>query len=436
VFRSEPLIIHILIICLKEYLDRLEEAGEAPAAEPTPEKKKKPVPAPKKAAPPKKRAQKPTAAEKVRPTKRQKKQATPSDEDDVSASSALSDVPSADSENFEDSDASAAPKPKKKTVLKSKTLVKRGGKKSKPDVSEDSAGDSESDAPPTKKQTPIKKSKAISKPTKSNTKIEKSGSDNESSVLTTQSESEGAPAKTKKASPEPPKPTKMKQPVVKPKFLESDDKSVAKDKETVDDEEKANASDSSEMSVLIDEAPKPKRKKSSKSSEPSKTKTKASKPKAPPKTTTPLSPTEEQIKTLQTQLLKCGIRKIWAFELKQYGDDAKAKIKHLSNMLKDAGMVGRFSESRAREIKELRELQKDLEDVKEGEKSWGMESGRRSRSAVRKVKATALGETMRMRTMSSRRLGRGEYRMISRFWGASRRVTSYVGSVYIAYMRE
>jgi hypothetical protein len=53
-------------------------------------------------------------------------------------------------------------------------------------------------------------------------------------------------------------------------------------------------------------------------------------------------------------------------------------------MLKDAGMVGRFSESRAREIKELRELQKDLEDVKQGEKSWGMESGRRSRGAAGK----------------------------------------------------
>lgn len=40
-------------------------------------------------------------------------------------------------------------------------------------------------------------------------------------------------------------------------------------------------------------------------------------------------------------------------------------------------MVGRFSEQRAREIKELRELQADLEAVKEGDSKWGLESGRR-----------------------------------------------------------
>lgn len=51
-------------------------------------------------------------------------------------------------------------------------------------------------------------------------------------------------------------------------------------------------------------------------------------------------------------------------------------------MLKDAGMVGRFSESRAKEIKEMRELQADLEAVQEGDQSWGLTSGRRSRGAA------------------------------------------------------
>jgi len=80
------------------------------------------------------------------------------------------------------------------------------------------------------------------------------------------------------------------------------------------------------------------------------------------------------------------MNKIWQFELKQYGDDNRAKIKHLQGVLKEIGMVGRFSEARAREIKEMRELQADLEAVKEGEKSWGLESGRRaSRGLVKKT---------------------------------------------------
>jgi len=41
------------------------------------------------------------------------------------------------------------------------------------------------------------------------------------------------------------------------------------------------------------------------------------------------------------------------------------------------GMTGRFSEGRAREIKEMRELQADLEAVKEGEKAWGLGRGAR-----------------------------------------------------------
>ncbi|EHK97780.1 hypothetical protein GLAREA_10114 [Glarea lozoyensis ATCC 20868] len=370
-----------------EHLDTLEEAGALPVAEPTPEKKKKPAPVPRKVAPSKKRAQKPMSAEKARPAKRQKKQATPSDEDDVSASSILSDAPSDGSEDFGDSDASEAPKPKKKIARKSKTPVKKGGQKRKQDNSdeeeddsESSLADSESDAPPTKKQPPVKKSKQKTKPTKSNAKVEESGAEEESSALTTPSDSESGPAKKPIPAPQSPKSAKKKQPTTKPTAEDSDDDTATK-VEVAEKEEKANASDSSEMSVVIDEGPKPKRKRASKSAEP-KSKSKSTDAKAKPSKPTEktLSPAEEQIKTLQSHLLKCGVRKIWAFELKSYGEDNNAKIKHLKDMLRDVGMVGRFSESRAREIKEMRELQKDLEDVKEGEKNWGMESGRASRS--------------------------------------------------------
>jgi hypothetical protein len=85
------------------------------------------------------------------------------------------------------------------------------------------------------------------------------------------------------------------------------------------------------------------------------------------------------IKQLQGQLVKCGVRKVWAFELKKCGDDKKARIRHLKGMLTDVGMVGRFSEARAREIKERRELEADLGAIKEGEKNWGLGRGGRRR---------------------------------------------------------
>ena len=44
-------------------------------------------------------------------------------------------------------------------------------------------------------------------------------------------------------------------------------------------------------------------------------------------------------------------------------------------MLKDAGMDGRYSVEKARAVKERRELEQDLEAVKEGEKRWGNRSG-------------------------------------------------------------
>lgn len=125
----------------------------------------------------------------------------------------------------------------------------------------------------------------------------------------------------------------------------------------------------SEMSVVLDEAP-PKRKKSTSIGPKTKTqpKAKAAKPAKPSE----LSEEEQTIKRLQGELLKCGVRKLWHRELATY-DTPKAKINHLKQMLKDVGMTGRFSEQKAKAIKERRELEADLEAVQEGAKQWGDE---------------------------------------------------------------
>ena len=175
--------------------------------------------------------------------------------------------------------------------------------------------------------------------------------------------------------------------------------------------------DESEMSDVIDEPPKPRRAKNGGSKPAPKSKgakrkvgasdsslsvpgspsRKRGKKKGPSATSSSatLSPEEADVKKLQGQLVKCGVRKIWAFELKSCGDDVKAKIRHLKNMLRDIGMDGRFSESRAREIKERRELEADLEAVQEMDRNWGTHgrSGRPSRSRQQKsLKEDSLSE--------------------------------------------
>lgn len=133
----------------------------------------------------------------------------------------------------------------------------------------------------------------------------------------------------------------------------------------------------SEMSVLIDEPPKPKKRQ--KSTEPA---PKKGKRKAKAAATDDLDPDQAEIKRLQGWLVKCGIRKMWHRELAPY-DTPKAKIKHLKQMLEDAGMKGRYSLEKAKKIREERELQADLEAVKEGASRWGAEEaddGKRRRS--------------------------------------------------------
>ncbi|OJJ48653.1 hypothetical protein ASPZODRAFT_165494 [Penicilliopsis zonata CBS 506.65] len=127
----------------------------------------------------------------------------------------------------------------------------------------------------------------------------------------------------------------------------------------------------SEMSVVLDEAPQPTRKRKSSEGTSKKTKKKAAETKS---TDADLDPDQAEIKRLQGWLVKCGIRKMWWRELAPY-ETSKAKIKHLKEMLKEAGMDGRYSVEKAKQIREARELQADLEMVQEGAKRWGTGSG-------------------------------------------------------------
>jgi hypothetical protein len=152
-------------------------------------------------------------------------------------------------------------------------------------------------------------------------------------------------------------------------------------------EEETKAAEEEEYSDVVDGPIPKKRKKKEKIPKPS---TSTSKPKKATSSNVTDTPDDAEIKKLQSQLVKCGIRKIWAFELKSYGDDSRAKIRHLRDMLRDAGMDGRFSETKAREIKERRELQADLEAVTEMNSHWG--AGRASRSRGAKPSKAQLKE--------------------------------------------
>lgn len=146
--------------------------------------------------------------------------------------------------------------------------------------------------------------------------------------------------------------------------------------ESANDQKGAEDPSDSELSVLIDadDPPIKKRRRSSLPSEKRATKTtKASKPKAK-SGAVDMDPDQAEIKKLQSWLVKCGIRKLWGKELKGY-ETPKAKIKHLKEMLSDAGMTGRYSLEKANQIREQRELKADIDAVTEGAVRWGKGSG-------------------------------------------------------------
>ncbi|KAL1894099.1 hypothetical protein Cpir12675_003834 [Ceratocystis pirilliformis] len=140
--------------------------------------------------------------------------------------------------------------------------------------------------------------------------------------------------------------------------------------------------DESDLSSVIDEPPTRKRTSVAKAKSKPEPKPKP----APRKLPSPQSADQQEVKKLQQQLGKCGVRKIWGVELKAYGDDDRAKIQHLKNLLRDCGMTGRFSDARAKEIKEQRELMADLHDVQAMDQTWGASeaaTGRTTRASRR-----------------------------------------------------
>jgi hypothetical protein len=335
-------------------IDEEEELRAAGPAKVDTEPKLESIPPPiKKSESPVKK--KPSRNAKQPRKKRQKREETPSEDEISEALTEESTV-----SDFKYSDDSEMPTAKRKSKTNTRGRPKTHSRKrakvesdeSEGDISEPSFIDSDED---NKAKHSLPK-KAKGKPGKrgrpSAAKIE---SDEESAE-------ERKNVKTSPTNAEPQRPTSAK--------LESaDEKSAIKD----DDSD-------SEAGMIIGDEPRPKQKGRSKSETSS---SKASKPKVAPKE---LSPDEVQIKTLQSQLTKCGLRKIWGIELKKFGDDNQKKIRHLQGMLRDVGMTGRFSEQRAREIKELRELQADLEAVQEGDSKWGLQSGRRARAQRKSVK--------------------------------------------------
>ncbi|KAG4430529.1 hypothetical protein IFR05_013982 [Cadophora sp. M221] len=403
---------------IKDYASELADATEEPEVPaPKPKVVKKAAPAPKKAALVKTGTKRAAPEPKARATKRQKKADTPSEEE----TSELTEVtPSEESEAsaFGDSEDSDAPKKKKGSKGKGRAPAKRQSK-SKAKVDSESEDLSDEDIPDEESEeelsiedsddseAPKKKSKAKPKtktPVKRQSKSKAKIVDSDESEEEVDSEASAPKKKApppKKATPKKTTPKKSAKAVVDSDAESEDDEPAPKPlstpkKDTPKAATKALDSDAedklaskpdegseSEMSIVLDPTPKAKRQRApkgeKKSKEPKAPKTKAA---SKAKTAADLSPDEAQIKTLQGQLGKCGMKKIWQFELKQYGDDNKAKIRHLQNVLKEIGMTGRYSDARAREIKEMRELQADLEAVKEGDKAWGLESGRRSRGAA------------------------------------------------------
>ncbi|KAF2661845.1 hypothetical protein K491DRAFT_618953 [Lophiostoma macrostomum CBS 122681] len=146
----------------------------------------------------------------------------------------------------------------------------------------------------------------------------------------------------------------------------------------------------SELSSLIDESPVKKRQKKAAPVKGGKASTaKEVKLKAKPKGKAQDDPDQAEIKRLQGWLVKCGIRKVWSKELANY-DTSKEKIRHLKDMLMDAGMDGKYSVEKAARIKEEREFAKDLEAIQEADQVWGAKEtegggGRPKRRAAAKA---------------------------------------------------
>jgi len=134
----------------------------------------------------------------------------------------------------------------------------------------------------------------------------------------------------------------------------------------------------SELSVVLDDIPPPKNKRQ-KSASADSGKTKPVKnSKSKPETSSSVSnQQDDEVKKLQGWLVKCGVRRVWSRELASCSS-ARERIGHLKGLLKDVGMTGRFSEDKAKQIKEEREFKADLEAIQDGNKHWGQSDGEES----------------------------------------------------------
>ncbi|KAJ3794392.1 hypothetical protein GGU11DRAFT_320091 [Lentinula aff. detonsa] len=143
----------------------------------------------------------------------------------------------------------------------------------------------------------------------------------------------------------------------------------------------------SELSVLIDEPPKLKKKGKAKvSSEISEAKEQKKTRKGAASTS--LSKDEETIKRLKSLVNACGVRKVWSKVFKDINDSPSKQIALLRKILADLGMTGRLSLEQAKTIKERREFASELADVQSFEQSITNQSSRRSRSVATKEESS------------------------------------------------
>lgn len=366
---------------LTRYMQQADVQNDFPSSPPKREPDPTPDPSPKKV--PKK------AANKNGPKKAVSKNGTPKKETKKRAKKEPTSNEESEGEESATSLSEIVPKPKKRKLLagRGKRVVDSDEGSGSNESSEDDFVSSSEEERPRKKAKPT-----APKPKRKSAEKLVADSDTGSPLSELESDKDDASAS----------PTTLDQ--SQPTKSKSDNKS---------NPTKVDSDNESDMSIVYDEPPKrkPKTKKAKKESEPKtkdvsgsdtsevfdetpkkkkrgKAKDNSAKKGRKAQSATPAdqSPDDALIKQLQGQLVKCGVRKIWGIELKKYGGDKGGKIRHLKNMLTEIGMTGRFSDARAKEIKERRELMADLDAVREGEKNWGVNQGRARRGAVKNLK--------------------------------------------------
>ncbi|OLL22492.1 HIRA-interacting protein 3 [Neolecta irregularis DAH-3] len=191
---------------------------------------------------------------------------------------------------------------------------------------------------------------------------------------------ESIPPKKRKSSNDPPKDAEVLEPSGKKRKGMKHEKLVENSKATsiaqsVEDAQGPRSpsadgdENKSDMSVLIDEPTKPRKKRTNKMAKdkPDSQITAAVK-KNPKKISENEVPSliEEEIKKYKQQLRLCGYIKHWQKELAPYGTD-KAKVKYLKSILVSLGITGRFSKERAQKVKEEREFQADVASLQQDE---------------------------------------------------------------------